>query len=290
MKKTTLLLIGALAFVLQGATAQTTLYSDDFEGQTLGSPPHTGSPPYGAMWVYMMDGTVTAWDVENVLDSTYANTTQAAVLDWTNNGDFPGLFLFVIGGEGQNSLAAGGGSLHDLVFSFDVYTEGAAAAGATTPLTIWFDQFPGGVKTFDASISPTITTDGKWNHVSFTLDQLTPSGTSGAYDPTLGFEIGLDGGVGPWDLTLGYDGEIVLDNLLLTVGIPTFIPTLSITQSNNSVVVSWSAAGGHFLQQNSNLAATGWTPSSYPISTSNGTNSITITAPSGNLFFRVAVF
>jgi hypothetical protein len=238
----------------------------------------------------MLSGTVTAWDVENVLDSTYANTTQAAVLDWTNNGDFPGLFLFVIGGEGQNSLAAGFGSLRDLVFSFDVYTERAAAAGATTPLTIWFDQFPGGVKTFDASISPTITTDGKWNHVSFTLDQLTPSGTSGAYDPTLGFEIGLDDGVGPWDLTLGYDGEIVLDNLLLTVGIPTFIPTLSITQSNNSVVVSWSAAGGQFLEQNSNLAATGWTPSSYPISTSNGTNSITITAPSGDLFFRVAVF
>jgi hypothetical protein len=43
------------------------------------------------------------------------------------------------------------------------------------------------------------------------------------------------------------------------------------------------------LQQNSNLAApAGWAPSGYSISTSNGTNSVTITPPTGNLFFRLA--
>lgn len=43
------------------------------------------------------------------------------------------------------------------------------------------------------------------------------------------------------------------------------------------------------LQQNANLAALGgWTTSGYSISTANGTNSITITPPMGNLFFRLS--
>jgi hypothetical protein len=43
------------------------------------------------------------------------------------------------------------------------------------------------------------------------------------------------------------------------------------------------------LQQNNNLALpAGWAASGYFISTSNGTNSITITSPAGNLFFRLA--
>jgi hypothetical protein len=42
------------------------------------------------------------------------------------------------------------------------------------------------------------------------------------------------------------------------------------------------------LQQNSNLANTGgWMTSGYTITTANGTNSITITPPTGNLFFRL---
>jgi hypothetical protein len=43
------------------------------------------------------------------------------------------------------------------------------------------------------------------------------------------------------------------------------------------------------LQQNTNLAQTnGWTTSGYSITTVNGTNSITITPPTGNLFFRLS--
>jgi hypothetical protein len=42
------------------------------------------------------------------------------------------------------------------------------------------------------------------------------------------------------------------------------------------------------LQQNANLAqASGWAPTGYQINTANGTNSITITSPSGSLFFRL---
>jgi hypothetical protein len=66
------------------------------------------------------------------------------------------------------------------------------------------------------------------------------------------------------------------------------LPNLSIAQSGNSVIVSWPSTGSYTLQQNNNLAAPGgWTTSGYTITTSNGTNSITITSPTGHLFFRL---
>ena len=67
------------------------------------------------------------------------------------------------------------------------------------------------------------------------------------------------------------------------------LPNLSITHVGNSVIVSWPNTGTYTLQQNNNLAVSaGWTASGYSITTSNGTTSITITPPTGNLFFRLA--
>ncbi len=66
-------------------------------------------------------------------------------------------------------------------------------------------------------------------------------------------------------------------------------PTLTVSHSGSSVIVSWQDTGSFTLQQNSNLTATAnWTTSGYSISTSNGTSSITITAPTRSLFFRLA--
>ena len=67
------------------------------------------------------------------------------------------------------------------------------------------------------------------------------------------------------------------------------LPNLTITHSGNSVIVSWPDTGSYTLQQNANLAlANGWATSGYSINTANGTNSITITPPTGNVFFRLA--
>jgi hypothetical protein len=42
------------------------------------------------------------------------------------------------------------------------------------------------------------------------------------------------------------------------------------------------------LQQNGNVGnVAGWTASGYAITTANGTNSITVEPPTGNLFFRL---
>jgi len=68
-------------------------------------------------------------------------------------------------------------------------------------------------------------------------------------------------------------------------------PNLSITQLGNSVIVSWPNTGSYTLQQNGNLAVSaGWATSGYPVTTNSpiGTNRITITPPTGSLFFRLA--
>ena len=65
-------------------------------------------------------------------------------------------------------------------------------------------------------------------------------------------------------------------------------PLLIITHSGNSVIISWPDSGNYTLQQNGSLSVpAGWTTSGYTISTANGTNSITIPSPTGNLFFRL---
>jgi hypothetical protein len=75
-----------------------------------------------------------------------------------------------------------------------------------------------------------------------------------------------------------------LISVLQTAG----LPNLTISHSDNSVTVSWPNTGSSTLQQNANLAnSAGWATSGYSITTANGTNSITITSPAGNLFFRL---
>ena len=64
-------------------------------------------------------------------------------------------------------------------------------------------------------------------------------------------------------------------------------PTLIITHSGNSVKVLWPyPSTGWTLEQNPNLMPGNWTPSG-GISNDGVNNSITITSPTGNLFFRL---
>lgn len=88
---------------------------------------------------------------------------------------------------------------------------------------------------------------------------------------------------GNYSLTGGFWSLI---SLVQTPGLPNLI----VMYSGNSIIVSWPDPNmnSYTLQQNSNLSNTGgWGTASYPVSWVNGTNSITITPPSGNLFFRL---
>jgi hypothetical protein len=77
-----------------------------------------------------------------------------------------------------------------------------------------------------------------------------------------------------------------LISVVQTPGLP--LLTITLNSQLSTVTVSWPNTGSYTLQQNFNLANTsGWTTSSYAITTNNGTDSITITQPVGNLFFRL---
>jgi hypothetical protein len=66
-------------------------------------------------------------------------------------------------------------------------------------------------------------------------------------------------------------------------------PALTVTHAGNNVTVSWpSPSTGFQLQQNSNLAVTnGWATSGFSIADDGTNKSVTITSPTGNLFFRL---
>ena len=103
------------------------------------------------------------------------------------------------------------------------------------------------------------------------------SGTIGQHDaggPMIGGNYSLTGGF--WALI----------SVVQTPGVPNLIVSFV---GPNSVRVSWPNTGSYTLLQNNNPAApANWTPSGYGITTANGTNSITITPPTGNLFFRLS--
>jgi hypothetical protein len=102
------------------------------------------------------------------------------------------------------------------------------------------------------------------------------SGTIGQPDaggPMIGGNYSLTGGF--WALI----------SVVETPGVPNLVVSFV---GPNSVEVSWPNTGIYTLLQNSSVAGGGWTPSGYSITTANGTNSITITPPAGNLFFRLS--
>ena len=102
------------------------------------------------------------------------------------------------------------------------------------------------------------------------------SGTIGQHDaggPMTGGNYSLTGGF--WALI----------SVVQTPGAPTL--TITLNPQLSTVTVSWLDTGSYTLLQNCNLAGGSWTTSGYTITTSNGTNSIAITPPTGNLFFRL---
>ena len=66
-------------------------------------------------------------------------------------------------------------------------------------------------------------------------------------------------------------------------------PMLTITNSGNRVTVAWPLApSGFALQQNDDLAnPAGWSAYAGVVSTNNGVNTITLSPPMGNLFYRL---
>jgi hypothetical protein len=100
------------------------------------------------------------------------------------------------------------------------------------------------------------------------------SGTIGQHDaggPMTGGNYSLTGGF--WALI----------SVVQTPG----APMLYISHSGSTVTVFWQNVSGWNLQQNANLATASWAASS-GVTISNGTNYLSLTSPTGNLFFRLS--
>ena len=110
------------------------------------------------------------------------------------------------------------------------------------------------------------TSTGATYSVSGTIGQPDASGvmSGGNYSVTGGF----------WSLI----------NVVQMPGVPNLV---IVPNGASSVKILWPNTGSYTLQQNGNLATASWATSGYSITTANGTNSITITPPTGNLFFRL---
>ncbi len=166
MKKTTLLIIGALAFVLQ-ATAQVTIGSQDFESQTVGNTPQDWNG--NTMWAWVGGASTTTFDVENQLDSTGYSDTQAATLGWTPDGS-SGWTGFSMAGNGVTGspLTGPGATLSGITFQMDI----ESVSGGVTP-TLWFCQNNGaggfgGNQVWAASYVVPMAADGTWTNVDIT--------------------------------------------------------------------------------------------------------------------------
>jgi hypothetical protein len=66
------------------------------------------------------------------------------------------------------------------------------------------------------------------------------------------------------------------------------IPTLNITGDANSVTVYWQDVPGWSLQQNSDLTNPGGWSVNTSWTTSNGTNYLNLTPPTGTAYFRLS--
>ena len=124
---------------------------------------------------------------------------------------------------------------------------------------------------------------------SFSIDWhniASGGGTSVGGNYSVGGTIGQHDASGPmsggnYSLTGGFWCIIAMQ----TPGVPNLVIQYI---GPNAVKVSWPDVGGYSLLQNHDLSSSKWTASAYPVTIANGTNSITITPPVGNLFFRLA--
>ena len=105
----------------------------------------------------------------------------------------------------------------------------------------------------------------------------TVSGTIGQPDAS----AAMNGG--QYSVTGGFWSLI---NVVQTPGLPNLV---IIRNAPNTVKVLWPdpATNTYTLQQNTNLTTTNWVTTGSSITNASGTNSITVTLPTGNLFFRL---
>ena len=123
---------------------------------------------------------------------------------------------------------------------------------------------------------------------NYSIDWYTIDGGGGT---STGGVYAVSGTIGQPDAGAMSGGNYTLEGgfwsliaVVQTAGLPNLVITFV---GPNSVVVSWPNTGSYTLQTNNNLNTSNWLGYGGTINTVNGTNSVTVTPPTGNLFFRL---
>jgi uncharacterized repeat protein (TIGR03803 family) len=146
------------------------------------------------------------------------------------------------------------------------------------------------------------TTESGGSGGSGTIFVINPdgSGFTGLYDfslldPTT--RTNLDGAnsyaeralLGNTVYTTTFNGGNAGEGTLFAFSLVAAPPALNVQCSGNAVVISWPSAATQFvLQQNSDLGTADWATTGFSLSDDGTTRSVTLTPPSGHLFFRLA--
>jgi len=124
---------------------------------------------------------------------------------------------------------------------------------------------------------------------TYSIDWYKVSGGGGA---STGGVYSVSGTIGQHDA----GGPMTGGNYSLTGGFWSLVsvaqtpgaPPLAISHSGTTVTVHWQAVSGWSLQQNSSVTAPATWSASSGVTTTNGTNYLTLTSPTGRLFFRLS--
>jgi hypothetical protein len=126
----------------------------------------------------------------------------------------------------------------------------------------------------------------EWNGMFYlAATELGSKAWSMSADLTNWTNLSLPGALAP-DL-----GSIGREGCFFTLTVPAVVPVntvqLAIAKISGNIVVSWPNSGNYILEQSTNLLKQSWITNSAPMVTTNGMNSVNITAPKGTMFFRL---
>jgi len=202
--------VGVAAFFAQSASAQITLFSDNFESYPTSSTT-TGAGGYevingvsGSPWQIQGGcggGTIT---ITGGVDVNGFGGSHGLFADW-NNGLASQYTYAQYTTYGSVNAPGAGTTLSQIQVSLDIYISGSE--GSSSPVTVSFQN-----NSSSWNFTPTLA-NGGYTPVTFTLDQATENGST-AFDPTLSSSFQVFTGAGNG---FGFDNNNVLefDNVLI---------------------------------------------------------------------------
>ena len=254
------------------------------DGMLYGTTTDYGSNGYGTAFKLATDGSgftaIHSFGVGN--DGAQP---QAALVQGKDGALYGTTFYGGTNQDGMIFKVSTDGSVYADLYDFSAYAPDTSGAGPNAAL----------VQGSNGALYGTTTGSGGGGYGSGTVFELNTDGSgftvlytflstafANGEEPYAALLQGKNGSF--YGMTYG-GGDMGFGTIFALLASPP--PPLYIRQAGGTVTVFWQDVSGWTLQQNNNLTTpAGWSASS-GVTTTNGTNSVTITPPTGNLFFRL---